>query len=133
MWKERYRVGVTAIDKQHRELFNRLSSFIETVMVDESMKEKMASVRETLYFLEEYCEEHFTTEEAYQARIDFPDYDRHSKEHKDFAKEIASYRRRLDRNLLTKKDLKKLSARFMTWLIMHVGYEDQQIGKYARE
>ncbi|MDI9418646.1 MAG: hypothetical protein QM399_00480 [Bacillota bacterium] len=28
MWKEKYRIGVEAIDNQHRELFQRVSDFL---------------------------------------------------------------------------------------------------------
>lgn len=133
MWKEKYRIGVELIDTQHQELFGRLSNFIQIVQNNIPWNDKLEEVKETLNFLQEYVVFHFNDEEAYMKEINYPDLELHKKIHKDFRDEINEYGKLFAKEGFTEEKIQELNARLMTWLIMHVGKMDQQIGIYTRE
>lgn len=132
MWKEKYRIGVDLIDSQHKELFKRLSEFINLVQEDRSWDEKLDKVKETLKFMEEYVVFHFQAEEAFQEKIDYPDIEKHKKAHAEFKEVINDYVELFQAEGFTEDKIQELSAKLMTWLIMHVGKMDQKIGEYVR-
>lgn len=133
MWKDKYEVGVELIDSQHKELFSRLSTFIQIVQSEDDWDSKLEKVKETLEFLKEYVVYHFDDEEAYQERINYPDIEEHKKIHEEFKSEINDYVDLLEKGGFTQEKIQELSARLMTWLIMHVGRVDQKLGEYAKE
>lgn len=130
MWKEKYKVGVELIDEQHKELFNRLSNFIQTVQNPIPWEEKMDNVKETMDFMQQYVEFHFDDEERYQEEINYPDKELHKEIHAKFKQGIYDYVDIFEKGEFTEEKIQEFSARLMTWLIMHVGKTDQKIGKY---
>ncbi len=133
MWKEKYKVGVDLIDEQHKELFNRLSNFIQIVQNETSWDEKIETVKETLTFMQEYVVFHFDAEEELQENVDYPKIDEHKKIHGDFKEGINDYVSTFEKEGFDEEKIQELSAKLMTWLIMHVGKTDQELGKYIRE
>lgn len=133
MWKEKYKIGVERIDEQHKELFKRLSNFIQIVQDDIPWKEKLDSVKETMAFMQQYVEYHFDDEEKYQKEINYPDIELHKEIHAKFKQEIYDYVQIFEQGEFTEEKVQEFSAKLMTWLIMHVGKMDQKIGEYVRE
>ena len=86
MWKERYSIGVELIDNQHKELFKRLSHFIQIVQSETNWEDKMDDVKETLDFMKDYVIYHFNDEERYQEEINYPDLEVHREAHAKFRK-----------------------------------------------
>ena len=72
MWKEKYRVGAELIDTQHKELFHRVSNFIQAVQSPQPWENKLEHVKETLAFMQDYVIIHFNDEERFQAEIGYP-------------------------------------------------------------
>lgn len=132
MWKEKYRIGVDLIDNQHKELFNRLSEFIKIVQNDVAWEEKLDKVKETLNFMQEYVIFHFNDEEEYQEKINYPHMEEHKEAHAKFKEGINDYVEIFQEEGFTEEKMQELSAKLMTWLIMHVGVMDQKIGEYVR-
>lgn len=133
MWKEKYKVGVDLIDEQHKELFNRLSNFIQIVQNETNWDEKIETVKETLTFMQDYVVFHFNAEEKFQEESGYPDIEEHKKIHADFKEGINNYVKIFEKDGFTEEKIQELSAKLMTWLIMHVGRTDQEIGKYIRQ
>jgi hemerythrin len=133
MWKEKYKVGVDLIDEQHKELFNRLSNFIQIVQNETNWDEKIETVKETLTFMQDYVVFHFDAEEDFQEESGYPNIEEHKKIHADFKEGINNYVKIFEKDGFTEEKIQELSAKLMTWLIMHVGRTDQEIGKYIRQ
>ena len=131
MWKDKYKVGVELIDEQHEELFGRLSRFIKVVQDEGPWDEKIDEVKETLNFLQEYVVYHFDAEEGYQEKINYPEIESHKEEHAKFKETINDYVLIFEQGGFTEEKIQELSAKIMTWLIMHVGRVDQELAKYA--
>lgn len=134
MWKDKYMVGVETIDEQHKELFKRLSEFIQIVQdKGKSWEERLDKVKETMSFMKEYVVFHFNDEEAYQEKINYPDMEIHKEAHRKFKEGINEYVEIFQQGGFTEERIQEFSAKLMTWLIMHVGKMDQKIGEYVKE
>lgn len=132
MWKEKYKIGVDVIDRQHEELFRRVSAFIQTVQQDGKWEEKLAKVKETMAFMQEYVVFHFNDEEAYQEQINYPDLENHKKAHAKFKEAVGQYAQRLEKEGYSEELVQEFGGKLMTWLIMHVAATDQKIGEFVQ-
>lgn len=132
MWKEHYRVGSDLIDNQHQELFKRVARFINVVQGDGPWEERLEQVRETLIFMQHYVIIHFADEEELQKEIGYPELERHTRIHTDFQAEVQRFAQTVEREGFDEEKVQEFSAKVMTWLIMHVGKEDQKIGEFLR-
>jgi len=79
MWKEKYKIGVDLIDQQHEELFRRVSEFTRIIRSEENWDARIDKVKETMAFMKDYVVDHFNEEEAYQAKINYPELEAHKK------------------------------------------------------
>lgn len=110
MWKEKYKVGVELIDEQHKELFQRVSHFTQTIRSEEDWEKKLDKVKETMDFMKDYVVVHFNEEEAYQEKINYPDIEEHKKAHASFKEGVNNYVKILKQRVLQKKRSKNLEA-----------------------
>lgn len=79
-WDERFEVGITEMDRQHKKLIGMLNSAYWAIT--EEQEQEM--VRELLGAMREYAMEHFLTEERLMQQHDYPDQDEHKKAHSQF-------------------------------------------------
>lgn len=134
IWKESYKIGVKEVDEQHKELFKRLNNFIKTVRNSEDDKEsKRKKVAETLDFMGDYVDEHFSDEEKLQKKYNYPDYEKHHEIHEKFKAEIKEFAEEFKENEYDEEFAMEFSGRLLTWLINHVADTDQKIGKYINK
>lgn len=131
MWKEKYKVGVELIDEQHKELFQRVSHFTQTIRSEEDWEKKLDKVKETMDFMKDYVVVHFNEEEAYQEKINYPDIEEHKKAHASFKEGVNNYVKIFETEGFTEEKIQEFGGKLMTWLIMHVGKMDQKIGEYV--
>ena len=134
IWKESYKIGVKEVDEQHKELFKRLNEFIKTVKDDsDDTKTKIQEVTETLEFMGDYVDEHFSKEEKLQKKYDYPGYEKHHEAHKKFKSEIKEFADQFQQGEYNEELALEFSGRLLTWLINHVAYTDQKIGKHINK
>ena len=131
MWKEQYRLGMEEVDRQHKELFERLSSFISTVRSDEmEWEEKIPEIKKTLNFMQDYVVEHFDSEEEFQQEIGYPEHEEHHEIHEQFKGKIEEFADRFEEEGYEEELVQEFSGKLMTWLIKHVTGDDQKISEY---
>jgi hemerythrin len=87
-WDERMSVGEDAIDSQHKKLLTHLNKLIENIATES----EVMAVRETLEFLKNYIDEHFTYEEKYMQEYDYPGLYEHKKVHQEFVIFLQKFR-----------------------------------------
>ena len=75
---------------------------------------------------------HFRDEEALQKEIGYPGLEKHAAVHDAFRAEIRAFAQRVEQEGFDEEKVQEFAARVMTWLIMHVGKEDQRIGAFIR-
>ena len=132
MWKDKYSIGIELIDEQHKELFKRVSDFLQTVESKDSWEDKLEKVKETMAFMQEYVIVHFDDEEAYQEQIGYPDIENHKIAHFKFKEGVNDYVRIFEEEGFNEEKIQEFGGKLMAWLIMHVGKMDQMIGEYAK-
>lgn len=131
MWKEHYKIGVPLIDQQHEELFKRVAAFIQVVQKKGNWEEKLAKVKETMDFMQQYVIFHFDDEEKYMEEINYPHLEEHKNIHVQFKQGVFDYVERVNKEDFSEELVQEFGAKLMTWLIMHVAAKDQQIGNYV--
>lgn len=133
IWKESLKIGVEEVDKQHKELFNRLNKFLKIVRNQDTTEIDMGKVEETLNFMGEYVDVHFKSEEAIQKKYNYPGYEEHREIHENFKQEIREFKQEFEEKDFDEELLMEFSGRLLTWLINHVASEDQKIAEYVTE
>jgi hemerythrin len=132
MWKESYRIGIELIDTQHQELFQRITDFLKVIKGQGKWEQKIDRVKETSSFMQSYVVKHFSDEEVYQKKINYPNCEGHHQLHEEFKAEVSKYAEKLVESGYNEDVAQEFAGKLMTWLIYHVAKEDQEIGKYVR-
>lgn len=132
IWKEKYKIGVPEIDRQHEELFARVSTFMQTLRSDKPWEEKVAKVNETLEFMKDYVVTHFQDEEAYQAEIGYPYLEKHREVHNNMVAYVGAVSEEYEKEGFKEDLMQQFGGKLLAWLINHVVAEDQKIAEYAR-
>lgn len=115
-----FSVGIDEIDAQHRRLIEFVAAIIpgDTIgsgaVLDEMLKQ---------------AARHFASEEAFMARIGYPDLPEHAVEHKMLTQILAAYGRELESG---KTDVEALKHFMFRWLIDHIVDDDRKIGEFFR-
>lgn len=98
-WSEDFSVGVTEIDRQHKQLIrlvNLLYEAKEKARNEGDFESVLAELKAMVVVIDElldYSSYHFSTEEKYMAQYEYPDLDRHRERHARFIYRVQRYRR----------------------------------------
>ncbi len=131
LWRDKYALGVPVVDAQHRELFQRVETFVTTLRSSATWEEKVQRVNETLEFMKAYVVEHFRDEEAYQQEIGYPGFEAHKKIHDNMVSYVLEVSGEYERAGCDEQMMQRLAGKLLAWLINHVAAEDQRIADYA--
>jgi hemerythrin len=132
-WSEDLSIGVEQIDNQHRELFKRIGSLRWAIRNGQGR----GALLETLAFLEEYVDAHFTAEEALMQQHNYPGIDEQRKEHEEFLKQLFDFREKL-----TDMEIEgeftafleiEIERKLSGWLAEHIGAIDKKLGAFLTE
>lgn len=132
IWKERYNIGVPRIDDQHKELFKRVTQFVETVRSAEPWETKTDRINETLRFMKDYVVTHFADEEEFQQQIGYPDFEEHCKIHRDMVAYVTEVSQRYEQQEHQEVLMQQFAGKLLAWLINHVADCDNRIADYVR-
>jgi len=90
-WDDRFSVGVSEIDEQHKKLINMLCEFYDSIRDD-----REGTFKKLLQGLADYTVYHFATEETYMKDFEFAGTDAHIREHRMFVEKVREVQERLD-------------------------------------
>ena len=90
-WDEKYSVGLSIIDEDHKKLISILNKAIYAKEHNANSKE----LREVLKEMTDYALKHFKAEETYMIDFNYSEYQDHRKEHRDFFTESIAYHDKL--------------------------------------
>jgi hemerythrin len=120
--------GVDEIDRQHREIFERVGALLEATRSRSSKEEVLRLVE----FLGAYAVEHFAAEERQMARSGYPRLEAHRLEHRQFAKELGVLRDELASDGPTVLFVIRVGNRVTEWLREHIYRTDRLLGEWLR-
>ncbi len=119
-WDDKYSVGISMIDEEHKKFIGILNKVIYAKGHNGNPEE----IKEVLGEMDEYSHKHFSIEEACMIKFNFPEYQSHRNEHLDFtSKTIASY------NKLVMGDYQfanELIEYLKHWLVNHIQVTDKK-------
>ena len=84
-WRDDFSVGVEEIDKQHKQLLEKINELSEAIASDV----KRSTIAEMLAALQVYSNEHFATEEAYLKEKGYGGLQDHLAQHGDYMGKLA--------------------------------------------
>ncbi|MCP4581209.1 MAG: hemerythrin family protein [candidate division Zixibacteria bacterium] len=120
--------GHEQIDNQHKEWFARLDNFWRAAREGKSREE----VTRAVTFLWEYVKTHFADEEAIQKEIDYPDYEKHKLQHREFETQIDSLVNRLQELGADHSIAVETLNLMLEWVVKHIKYSDKILVAYIR-
>jgi hemerythrin len=125
-WDEDLKIGIEKIDSQHKELIKRLDAIAQAIL----HKQGKNKIIELLKFMEDYGNTHFSHEEEFMAKFDFPGLASQKKHHERF-KETTE---KLLIHLESEKDMESFASSvqryLIDWLILHIKSEDRKFGEF---
>lgn len=122
--------GNAEIDGQHKELISRVNKLTENCMPG---KEKNVAVQ-TLDFLMDYTELHFTDEEKLQETYKYPLLQAHREQHEKFVKAVGELREMLEEEEgPTEAFVEAVKKNVVDWLLKHIQIWDKQVAAYIQE
>ncbi|KAA3634987.1 MAG: hypothetical protein DWP97_05745 [Calditrichaeota bacterium] len=122
-WNEIYKTGVEKIDRQHRKLFDLFERLRQSLKFGLNNPIVGATIKD----LVEYTQEHFADEEEIQKQINFEEYKRHQKLHRDLLNEMAQILLKLKNN--EQFNAMDLLNFLKHWIQDHILKEDLKIGE----
>ncbi|MCK5680543.1 hemerythrin family protein [bacterium] len=121
VWKDKYSVGNSEIDKQHKGLFE-LGNELPEVSGEQDVKPIIMQ-------LFKYTREHFSAEEEMMNSIGFPYLAGHKKLHDDFITELSEIS---SQSLDTDKSIYGFKEFVYKWLLGHILTEDNKYFRFAQ-
>ncbi|MBF0487202.1 MAG: hemerythrin family protein [Nitrospirae bacterium] len=132
-WHEGLATGVDTIDKQHKEIFERIATLISVDLETLESEQKDAALHKLLRFLGGYVIDHFKAEEEFMTRSHYPEYDQHKKEHMEFLKSYSSLVRMFEKEGATDLIVTATQNQAVDWLIKHIKGTDQKVTAFLKE
>ncbi|MDR2397182.1 MAG: bacteriohemerythrin [Spirochaetaceae bacterium] len=127
-WEDRYSVGITAIDDQHKELLVLTNKLYEACREGED--KARVYFKEVIHGAVEYVQFHFSSEEQLMERVGFPELPAHKVEHALFIKEVLDAVKNLENG---KTFVPNAFVRFLRdWVLTHIAMSDFKYAEYIQ-
>jgi hemerythrin-like metal-binding protein len=125
MWKEELRIGVDAIDEQHKALCRKTEELLREL--NSSAADHKQKCIDAIVFLKGYAVRHFADEEAYQEKIGYKGLEAHRKLHAGFVQAVLLHEKNMTASDFAEKDVKAFTGMLVAWLLYHIADSDQKI------
>ncbi len=133
-WKDELSVGIDIIDEQHKELFKRINDLV-TAIKSSTCK---YTIPEVIQFLEDYIVTHFSEEERYMMKFDYPEFSAHRTQHGIFMKNFIDLKKELEKLEGGKKrgsyELSVTTNQIVVdWILDHISKVDKKLGEFLKD
>ncbi|MGM0510857.1 MAG: bacteriohemerythrin [Thermoplasmatota archaeon] len=128
-WKDEYSVGVEVIDDQHKELISRLDK-LATAIQKQKGNERIEYL---LDFMEKYTKFHFSSEEEYMEKYDYPGTQKHQEEHGKFIGVVEDLKSKFKEEGRNEEFAMAVQQFLIDWLILHIEGTDGKMGSYLKD
>jgi hemerythrin len=128
-WSETLASGSAEIDRQHKELFERINDLLAALKkggVD------MAEVARIVAYLTEYVVFHFGTEEKLMDQYAYSSASGHKAQHAQFIKVFQRLKDRMMKEGLNPPLQQETKELVVDWLLNHIKYSDRALGAYLK-
>jgi hemerythrin-like metal-binding protein len=129
LWRESMKIGDDWLDAEHKRFIALLN------LIERGLQQKdVAPVEEIFDELQSYLESHFAHEEAYMAKVGYPDLEEHKRQHEKLAYRFYTLlgRFRASHNdAERRRNVQKFAEFLREWLIEHILKEVVELKSYA--
>jgi len=136
-WQKDYEIGVEEIDRQHKVLFEKVNNLLDKYEADKTAEKKnKEQIEDLFFFLTDYFETHFSSEEELQEKIGFSEQKEHQERHKAFIERINEFKYdylNLAEDEIDDELFLEISNQVLNWMINHIGGEDKKIAKFIKD
>ena len=127
-WTTDLATGVDEIDNQHKELFQRINNLLDAC----NHGKGKAEVKKVIWFLEDYVITHFSEEEKYMGKHDYPDYISHKKQHLEFIENFNSLKKQFEAEGPGIHIVVITNNLIVDWLKKHIRVLDKALGSFLK-
>ncbi len=120
-WNDTFSVGVEEIDSQHKQLINMVNEFYD------NLNHEREALGKLLNSLVDYAGYHFSTEEKYMHKFNYPDTYIHEKEHEMFIKRAIDVKKLYEEGKLVIS--LEITNFIKEWIVNHVLGTDKKYSK----
>ncbi len=125
-WDDSLSVGVDLIDEQHKMLIQKLRELSDAFKVGREYDK----ILQTLDFMIEYTDFHFSAEEKTMAEHDYPGLGEQQKQHEEFKVTLNHILEDFQEEGPTKSLATSINVFLFNWLINHIKGIDLELGKF---
>ena len=127
-WTQDLSTGVNEIDDQHKELFLRINSLLDSCRQGRGK----AEVGKVIIFLEDYVLTHFGTEEKYMIESGYPDFVSHKAQHTEFIANFSELKGKFQNEGVGVHVVLHANRLVVDWLINHIRKKDKSLGGFLK-
>lgn len=129
IWDDSLSVAIDLIDEQHKMLIERLNDLSSAVNTTKGVTE----ILKTLGFLIDYTDFHFTAEEGFMRKHDYPGLDVHVKQHEIFKGSLQNLVMDFEEEGATEPLSASINTLLVNWLVNHIKVVDVLFGSFLKE
>jgi len=127
-WSEDLATGSFQIDTQHKQLFKIINELLDACKKGQAKQEVIKVVN----FLERYVDEHFSTEEKFMEKHNYPHIAAHKRQHTEFKKSVNDFKNKLNNEGITLSFTVSLTHSLVEWLSKHIRVVDKELGMFLK-
>ena len=128
-WNDNLSVGIDTIDQQHKMLIQKLKDVSEAI--ESNLGE--GTIAQTLDFLVDYTNFHFSEEEKQMIEHNYPGLAIQQNQHKEFKESLERLEQDFEEENATKELANQIRTFLFNWLVKHIEDVDLEFGKFMRE
>ena len=128
-WDDSLSVGIELIDEQHKMLIQKIKDLSDAVDAARGLEK----VIQTLEFMLDYTEFHFSTEEKHMYNMDYPGRDVHKQQHEEFKTTINEMVTEFHEDGATAQLSKWVNNYLINWLVNHIKSVDTKLSEFLQE
>ncbi|MEG6612338.1 bacteriohemerythrin [Pseudoclostridium thermosuccinogenes] len=130
-WKDRYKLDIEEIDKQHRRLFDIGARVYDLAVLNDSY-DHYDEIMQLIGELLDYTEYHFTFEENLLEKYNYGELDKQKQEHEFYVRKIKSISSK-DIDEDQKQATLEIVDFLSEWISSHILFSDRKYAVYFKE
>jgi len=125
-WIDDLSVGIELIDDQHKQLIEHLNNLTRAV----EQHQGSFKIPDTLGFLIDYTDFHFSMEERNMEAYGYPDFEAHKAKHDEFKAILADMESEFRDDGPTAILAESIDTLLVSWLLKHIRVLDVELGAF---
>lgn len=120
-WSSTFSVNIKIFDEQHKNIVTYINEIHNTYR-DNNDKAYLEKMLDKLYA---YVNDHLAVEEEYFAKYNYPDQEKHIKEHQRYVENITKFQQKFEEEQDSKEAMLELLNFLSKWLMTHIQETDK--------